>query len=209
MGIGRIVLLDFDGIEDLNLDRLLHATKRDIGFSKVAILARCSGKCNGTTVQGVALEIGVTEPDGFRTLDCDILFSCVDRPWPRHVLNFIAYAHRIPVIDGGVMVTSRGGPALPTCRYACSYRRLRATLSRMSRPIRFRSRLGRARRLLGQTVIHSRPARRTRLQSERKRVCLRTNGSFARSAANDLNGSWTIGNRERRRSNVSLSHWPN
>lgn len=107
-GIQHIRLIDFDSIETVNRDRLLHSTRMDVLLqrSKVETIARSLGE--SATAEGVridGLEYSVVEEEGYRAaLDCDVLFSCVDRPWPRHVLNLIAYAHLIPVIDGGIAV---------------------------------------------------------------------------------------------------------
>jgi hypothetical protein len=114
MGIQHIRLLDFDAVEYLNLDRILHASSDDAreGRAKVRIAKRAL--CSSATAAEPridALEWSVVEAEGFRAaLDCDVLFSCVDRPWPRAALNLIAYAHLIPVVDGGITVsrTPRG-----------------------------------------------------------------------------------------------------
>lgn len=109
MGIKSIKLIDFDTVEYVNLDRLLHASERDVRKkkAKVAVLAkalRTSATASEFSVEPI--EWSVVEEPGFRAaLDCDVLFSCVDRPWPRSVLNFIAYAHLIPVVDGGIRIT--------------------------------------------------------------------------------------------------------
>jgi hypothetical protein len=110
MGIEDVVLIDFDKVEIHNLDRLLHAIYEDIGKFKVAVTAR-ELRLHATSENFRADEVAkaVTEIEGFKAaLDCDLLYSAVDRPWGRAALNFIAYAHLIPVVDGGVSVrTSR------------------------------------------------------------------------------------------------------
>jgi molybdopterin/thiamine biosynthesis adenylyltransferase len=107
-GIENVTLIDFDTVERVNLDRLLHATIADIGRAKVRVLGVALRQ--GATAEPFIVdevEFGVGEEMGYRAaLDCDILFSCVDRPWPRSILNAVAYAHLIPVIDGGIDVTT-------------------------------------------------------------------------------------------------------
>lgn len=114
MGVQHLVLLDFDSLEVINRDRTLHAYPHNagIGCAKVAIAAEAA-RCGATatTFKAEELELSVCEENGYRSaLDCDVLFSCVDRPWARSILNYIAYAHLIPVVDGGIHVsrTERG-----------------------------------------------------------------------------------------------------
>lgn len=113
MGFTHLRLLDFDAVELHNLDRLLHATRRDAELkrAKVKVLARALRRsATAHPFRVDALEYSVVEETGFRAaLDCDVLFSCVDRPWPRSVLNFMAYAHLIPVVDGGLRIETKPG----------------------------------------------------------------------------------------------------
>lgn len=115
-GVENLLLIDFDTVETVNLDRLLHARRRDAALarSKVEVLRRALVRsATAASPRIEALERSVLEEEGFRAaLDCDVLFSCVDRPGPRMVLNIVAYAHLIPVVDGGVRVESPGGKHL-------------------------------------------------------------------------------------------------
>ncbi|MHB8459723.1 MAG: ThiF family adenylyltransferase [Candidatus Limnocylindrales bacterium] len=115
-GVQHIRLIDFDSVREENLDRLLHARPADARSrrAKVAVIADAlANSCTAYRPHVDGLEFSVVEEEGFRAaLDCDLLFSCVDRPWARAVLNFAAYAHLIPVIDGGVHVRTRGGRAM-------------------------------------------------------------------------------------------------
>jgi len=103
-GIMQISLIDFDTIERRNLDRLHSVDKKDIGYLKTEVYSR---KLNRKRLflrqQVTSIPFSIIEKEGFEAiLDCDIVFCCVDRPWPRFVLNMISYSCLIPVIDGGI-----------------------------------------------------------------------------------------------------------
>ncbi len=106
IGVERFTLIDFDEVQEHNLDRLLGTTINDIGQPKVYVAQRQINKAGtGSNIVVRPVQNGITEEEGYRNaLDCDVIFSCVDRPWPRFVLNHIAYNHLIPVIDGGIQV---------------------------------------------------------------------------------------------------------
>ena len=112
IGVGSITLIDGDCVEEHNLDRLLHGTYRQLGRRKIDVAAE-SLKKHATNsrfvVYPVAMEI--QHLAAYRAaLDCDMILSCVDRPMGRDVLNYIAQAHLIPVVDAGVAVESYREP---------------------------------------------------------------------------------------------------
>lgn len=106
IGIAQVTLIDPDRVEEHNLDRLLYGTTEDVGKLKVDLAAKkIQSNATAEKIQITALPISVHEETAYKaTLDCDIIFSCVDRPVARDVLNYVAQAHMIPVIDGGVAV---------------------------------------------------------------------------------------------------------
>lgn len=121
-GIQNLTIMDFDIVEDHNLDRLIGAAPRDVRLRRAKThVARCLAGA-AATAENPRIEVSdlsVCEPDGLRlALDHDLIFSCVDRPWPRAVLNALAYSDLIPVIDGGIAIdtNSNGGMLNATWR---------------------------------------------------------------------------------------------
>jgi len=109
IGATDVLLVDADQVEEHNLDRLLHATERDIGRFKVDMVAeQLRSVATAESFRVDAKRAWVQERDGYASvLDCDVLFAAVDRPLPKDLLNNIAYVHGIPVIFGGVRVAKK------------------------------------------------------------------------------------------------------
>ena len=104
MGAGRILLMDYDRVKPHNLDRLVGVCAEDVGERKADVVARNLKRSatSGDFECGVSYN-SIVEKGGLEEAkDCDVLFSCVDRPWPRQVLNHLSYSCLIPVVDGGV-----------------------------------------------------------------------------------------------------------
>jgi len=105
-GLITVGVMDYDAVETRNLDRMIGATRLDAALerSKVAVAARLmKSAATATSLDIRHHEVSITDPEGVSiALDYDVIFSCVDQPWPRAVLNGIAYADLIPVIDGGI-----------------------------------------------------------------------------------------------------------
>ncbi|WP_344735096.1 ThiF family adenylyltransferase [Nocardioides fonticola] len=107
-GLLEIGVMDYDHVEELNRDRMIGATRRDARLHrrKIDVAARLAHRAaTAPTLRVHRHADSVCTPTGLASaLDYDVIFSCVDRPWPRAILNAIAYADLIPVIDGGIAI---------------------------------------------------------------------------------------------------------
>ena len=111
-GLSHLTVMDFDLVQSHNLDRLIGARPRDAGLKRPKTHVAWREGMGAATARGPRIEISnlsICEPEGLRlALDHDLIFSCVDRPWPRGVLNGLAYSDLIPVIDGGIGIDTFG-----------------------------------------------------------------------------------------------------
>ena len=102
LGVGRITIIDGDRVEHSNVSRIIGATACDAGVTrKVDVAARYAASLGLSThvevIHGhLGAEVSVADIEG-----CDIVLSCVDRHLPRALLNRLAYARAIPVVDMG------------------------------------------------------------------------------------------------------------
>ena len=112
-GLRHLTVMDFDLVESHNLDRLIGAARRDVRLRRPKVHVALREAMEAATVDRCRIEVSdrsICEPDGLRiALDHDLIFSCVDRPWPRAVLNSLAYSDLIPVIDGGIAIDTFDG----------------------------------------------------------------------------------------------------
>jgi molybdopterin/thiamine biosynthesis adenylyltransferase len=105
-GARHVGVMDFDVVREHNLDRMIGSTQSDAVIQQLKIeVARreMERAATASSHRFLTFNQDITTNEGQATaLDYDIVISCVDRPYPRAVLNQMAYSDLIPVIDGGI-----------------------------------------------------------------------------------------------------------
>lgn len=111
LGVGQLVLIDNDIVDQTNLNRLHGARQADADamLPKVQVMAHSISEMGlGTRV--VPIEAWVADPecrDALRA--CDIIFGCTDDHEGRLFLNRFSYYYLTPVIDMGLAIDLADG----------------------------------------------------------------------------------------------------
>lgn len=110
LGVGRLVIVDPDHVEEKNLNRVLNAIREDAYLErpKVEVAARAIAG------MGFATEVKIV-PDNLYTpgavravAECDVVFGCMDGAEGRHLLSRVATYYSLPYFDVGVALEADG-----------------------------------------------------------------------------------------------------
>lgn len=109
MGAGEVIVVDFDHIEDKNLNRILNSTQADAAAKalKVDVFKAAAARISPQTrVRAIPLDVSKREAIE-AAAQADIVFSCVDGLEARHICDRLASAMLQPLFDVGVTIPVR------------------------------------------------------------------------------------------------------
>lgn len=118
LGVGELVIVDPDVVEEKNLNRILNTTLADAQARrpKVSVVADAIGRMGiGTTVTPLAKNV-IDREVLSELVKCDVLFGCMDSAEGRYYLNRFAVFYSIPYFDMGVRLDADGVGGV---EYAC------------------------------------------------------------------------------------------
>ena len=104
LGVGEIVIVDPDRVEERNINRVLNSTKNDVeqNRTKVEVLAKSICRVGlGTQVIPIAKNLWDREAV-CEVAQCDAVFGCMDSIDGRYLLNTLATCYNLPYFDIGI-----------------------------------------------------------------------------------------------------------
>lgn len=109
-GIGRLSVWDPDIVKDVNVNRSSVFTFRDAYLRRLKVKALARALPSFALVRKIAIRWSASDvrqrKELAALLDADLIVMLVDDPRARHFVNRVAYAHYIPVLDGGNVIRS-------------------------------------------------------------------------------------------------------
>jgi len=109
LGLNHIILVDDDSVEITNLNRLVGATAKEVGKPKVEV-ARDVFKSIKPNASVTLVKASIRSSEALKLLKgADIIVGCVDTDSGRMILNELALAYMIPLIDCGAGIEVRDG----------------------------------------------------------------------------------------------------
>ena len=123
LGVGRLVLVDPDRVEDKNLNRIYNATREDavLNRRKTEVMGRAIARMGlGTEVH--LLSVDLATPEAVRAVaQCDVVFGCMDGARGRSILNRLASYYSLPYFDLGVRLDADGEGGISEAAGAVHY----------------------------------------------------------------------------------------
>lgn len=109
LGFGRVILIEFDKVEDKNLNRILNTIKKDADdkLPKVTVFSR---RANQYRAEPYVIPIDanlLSREAVLAAAEADVLFSCVDKLRARSAADLLAQAFLLPLFDVGVGISTR------------------------------------------------------------------------------------------------------
>ncbi|MBL1320846.1 MAG: ThiF family adenylyltransferase [Methylophaga sp.] len=110
LGIGTLVLIDPDVVEEKNLNRITNTTSADAESKKFKVYALKDALVQiglGTNIR--AFNKSIFNPGMIKELaSCDFIFGCVDSAEARCLINRISHYYLVPYIDIGICLDADG-----------------------------------------------------------------------------------------------------
>ena len=132
VGIGRLVIMDYDRLEMANMNRMIYKPNQ-IGMYKVNALSEYLSEIN-PDVEIVAHPFNITTGDGYKTFmdeveEAQIVFGCVDTFGVRLFMNAKCVKKEKTFVDGGASLDGiRGSVQVVIPKKTACYRCHRHTL---------------------------------------------------------------------------------
>jgi molybdopterin/thiamine biosynthesis adenylyltransferase len=104
LGVGQLVLIDPDQVDETNLPRLVAAEPGDVGKLKAELAARNARRANPNIVlTPIAERVGAPAARD-ALITCDWIFLAADTAVARHWVNAIVHQYLIPATQAGVKI---------------------------------------------------------------------------------------------------------